>query len=93
MSASDTGNPSVVVLPNLGRYRLDFTGDITDTRFFDKGDLKFELMEGSGTREPLYGDEWKLVVSLKFLRPGKILFYQGGLKVRGAHWLALVSHC
>ena len=39
--------PWTVVLPNEGMYRVDFTGDISDTRFFELGDLEFSISEAA----------------------------------------------
>ena len=41
--------PNTVVLPNGGTFRVDFTGDITDTRFFERGDVEFRISKRSRT--------------------------------------------
>ena len=101
--------PYTVVLPNQQNYRVDFTGDVTDTRFFDNGDFEFEIFEAQGTdmkgataRPPLNCenrgndgkcdlDDWAVTVDIKFLNPGKVLFYHNYLKVDGASRLHEVT--
>ena len=77
--------PFTVVLPNQAAARVDFTGDITDPRFFERGDLEFELGEAADlSAPPLYSSEWALIVNLKFLHPVKLEFWHDGHAVAGA---------
>ena len=41
--------PNTVVIANQQNYRIDFTGDITDSRFFENGDVEFSIFEAQGT--------------------------------------------
>lgn len=60
------------VVPNLGIYRLDFTGDVTV--FSDHGDYTFQLL-GTEARDPIDGDNFAVIINVKFLKPTKLLFY------------------
>lgn len=74
-------NPYTHVVPNGGAYRLDFTGDITV--FSEFGDYNFQLV-GTEARNPVDGDDFAVIVNVKFLKPCKLLFYVDGKKVDGA---------
>ena len=98
--------PNTVVLANQQNYRIDFTGDITDSRFFENGDVEFSIFEaqgvdgaGIGARAPVHCgdgddecdlDDWAVIVNFKFLKSSKVLFYHNNLKVDGATRLSQV---
>ena len=57
--------PYTVVVANQQNYRVDFTGDVSDPRFFDNGDMEFNIFEAQGTdmagttaRPPLHCESW-----------------------------------
>ena len=93
--------PNTVVLANQQNYRMDVTGDITDSRFFENGDFEFSIFEAQGDNAlaPLYCDgtdacdvdDWAVIVNFKFLKSSKILFYHNNLKVDGASRLSQVD--
>ena len=77
------GQPFAATLENEKVFKLDFTGDPTESRFWDVGDYEFTLVDAHKGTPPLHAEhgEWAVVVVVKFLPPCKLLWYHGPLGV------------
>ena len=66
-------------------FKIDFTGDPTESRFWDVGDYEFTLVDAHKDTPPLHAahGEWAVVVVVKFLPPCKLLWYHGPSSTTG----------
>jgi len=74
-------SPLSAFVPNMGIYRVDFTGDVT--AFSEDGSYTFSLV-GTEAHDPVGGDdEYAAILNFKFLKPCKLVFYVNGRAVNG----------
>ena len=69
--------PFLATLANQGYYQIEYTGDIAS---FNEEFLEFSLVS-LGLDEPLYSDEWAVMVQYRFLKAVNVAFYYDGRQV------------